>query len=122
MGTHPINLVLRFALEMAAITSVGIWGWKQSDNWLQFVFAVGLPILLAAVWGTFAVPEDPSRSGSAPVVIPGFLRLIIELLIFVVATFALRDIELTNLSWMFAVVTVIHYAISYDRIQWLIQH
>jgi hypothetical protein len=79
MGSHPINLILRFILELAALTGMSIWGWKQSDGWFRFVLAIGIPIIAAAIWGTFAVPDDPSRSGKAPVVVPGLLRLGVEL-------------------------------------------
>jgi len=91
MGSHPINLLVRFLLEIAALLSVGTWGWKQNDNWLRFALAIGLPIILAIIWGTFSVPNDPSRSGSAPIVTPGIIRLIIELGVFALATWSLYD-------------------------------
>jgi hypothetical protein len=33
MGSHPINLAIRFLLEVAALTSTGMWGWRVSDAW-----------------------------------------------------------------------------------------
>ena len=100
MGSHPINLIIRFLLEIIALMSVGMWGWKQSDGWLRFVLAIGIPIILAAIWGTFAVPDDPSRSGTAPIVTPGFIRLVIELGFFALATWALYDMGSIKLSWL----------------------
>ncbi|MBN2245139.1 MAG: DUF2568 domain-containing protein, partial [Candidatus Aminicenantes bacterium] len=38
-----------------------------------------------ALWGTFRVPGDSSSSGKAPIPIPGFLRLFLELVIFSLA-------------------------------------
>ncbi|MGB5508782.1 MAG: YrdB family protein, partial [Robiginitalea sp.] len=67
MGSHPANLILRFLLEIIALISLGIWGWNQSESWFRFVLAIGIPGIIAVIWGTFAVPNDPSRSGSAPV-------------------------------------------------------
>jgi hypothetical protein len=99
-----------------------MWGWNQGTGWLRFVLAIGIPIILAAVWGTFAVPNDPSRSGTAPIVTPGVIRLTIELGIFALATWALFDIELTKLSLALGVIVVLHYALSYDRIRWLLSH
>ena len=122
MGSHPLNLALRFLLEIAALIGVGMWGWKQSDSWLRFLMAIGIPIILAIIWGTFAVPGDPSRSGAAPVVTPGIVRLLIELSIFGLATWALYDLGHLKASTALAVVVVLHYAISYDRISWLINH
>lgn len=122
MGSHPINLTIRFLLELAALTSVGLWGWRQSDGWMKFVLAFGIPIILAAIWGIFAVPNDPSRSGSAPIVISGIVRLIIELAFFAFATWSLYELGYTSLSWVLGLAVVAHYIVAYDRIMWLISH
>jgi len=116
MGLHSINLILRFLLELTALISVGMWGWRQSDGWLKFILAVGLPIILAAIWGTFAVPDDPSRSGSAPVVTSGIIRLLIEFGFFAIGTWALYEIGLTKASLAFGIIVTLHYIVSYDRI------
>ena len=120
MGSHPINLAVRFILELCSLASVGIWGWRQTDEWLKFVFAFGFPIILATIWGVFAVPNDPSRSGNAPIPTAGFTRLIIELAIFVIAIWSLYNMEFINLSIVFGAVVLIHYIFSYDRIAWLL--
>jgi len=120
MGSHPINLMLRFLLELMALGSVGLWGWKQSDSWLRFILAIGIPIGLAVVWGVFAVPNDPSRSGSAPINTAGFVRLIIEFGIFGFALWTLKDMGWFNLSLVMSIVVIVHYIISYDRVLWLL--
>lgn len=122
MGSHPLNLAVRFILEMSALVSCGIWGWHQSDGWMQYLLAIGIPIILALIWGTFAVPDDPSRSGKAPIVIPGILRLAIELIIFAIASLSLYDMGFINLSLILGSLVIIHYMISYDRIKWLMEH
>jgi len=119
MGSHPLNLAVRFILELSALTSIGIWGWKQSDDWIKFVLGIGLPILFAVIWGTFAVPEDPSRSGNAPIVVSGYIRLAIELAIFAAATWALYNIDYGRISLIFGTIVIVHYLVSYDRIIWL---
>lgn len=116
MGSHPVNLAVRFLLELTALLATGIWGWRQGEGWIRFVLALGIPVILAAIWGTFAVPDDPSRSGSAPIVVPGIIRLAIELAIFAFATWALHDLGTTRLSLIFGIIVTIHYIISYDRI------
>lgn len=122
MGTHPINLTIRFILELSTLVAVGFWGWKQSESWPKFLFAFGLPILLMAIWGAFAVPNDPSRSGSAPFITPGVVRLVLELLFFAAGIWALKDNHATNLSLLMTIIVVLHYAFSYDRILWLFEH
>ena len=32
MSAHPINLALRFILELAALYALGYWGWTQHDG------------------------------------------------------------------------------------------
>lgn len=82
MGSNPINLVFRFLLELAALFSFGYWGWLIGDNWVRYLFVILAPLFGVLIWGTFAVPDDPIRSGKAPVPVPGWLRLVLELGIF----------------------------------------
>ena len=121
MGSHPVNLILRFLLEIMALMSLGIWGFEQSESWFRLVLAFGLPVILAVIWGIFAVPNDPSRSGSAPIITVGFIRLIIELGIFGFAIWSLHDIGYDNFSLIFGIVVLAHYLISYDRVLWLLK-
>lgn len=122
MGSHPINLFLRFLLEIMALISLGVWGWKQTENSFRLLLAIGIPVLLAIIWGTFAVPNDPSRSGSAPVVTPGLIRLIIELGIFGFAIWSQYDMGWYRMSMIFGLVVLAHYIVSYDRILWLLSN
>ena len=121
MGSNPINLAIRFLLEMAALIAMGLWGWSQGDPWLRYILAFGIPIAAASVWGMFAVPGDPSRSGSAPVAVPGFFRLIIEISFFTFAVWAVYKLGYSRLWWMLALIISIHYIISYDRVFWLLR-
>lgn len=122
MGSHPINLTLRFILEIIALISVGIWGWNKTDSFLRFILAIGLPILLGVIWGIFAVPNDPSRSGQTVVVTSGVIRLAIELGIFTIATLVIYIQGQQKISYAFGVIVIIHYLISYDRIIWLLDN
>ncbi|BAM01311.1 MULTISPECIES: YrdB family protein [Caldilinea] len=118
MSSHPVNLGLRFLLEIAALISLGIWGWQRGEGWVRFILAVGIPIIAATLWATFRVPNDP---GTAPVAIPGILRLMFELALFAFATWALYDLKFTALAWIFGVATLLHYVASYDRVLWIIK-
>jgi membrane protein YdbS with pleckstrin-like domain len=120
MGSHPINLTIRFLLEMSALVAMGMWGWKYSDGWLRYVLAIGIPLVFAIIWGTFAVPNDPSRSAAAPIVTAGIIRLAIELGFFTLATWSLYDMGFDKLSLVFGVIVILHHIISYDRIIWLV--
>jgi hypothetical protein len=119
MATHPVNLVLRFLLELVALFVLGLWGWHRHDDRLRIVEALTIPLIAAALWGTFAVPHDPTRSGSAPVPVSGLLRLALEFGFFGCATLALYDLGLETPTVIFATAVAIHYVLSYDRIRWL---
>jgi hypothetical protein len=121
MGSNPINLTVRFFLELTALIAMGFWGWKQGEGMLRFVLAFGIPIVAAAMWGVFAVPDDPSRSGNAPIATPGILRLALELIFFSFAAWTLYSAGATTASWIFVIVTLAHYILSYDRLYWLIR-
>jgi len=121
MGSNPINLAFRFLLEVVALLAIGYWGWSTSEGVLRFVLALGLPIIAAVLWGTFRVPNDASSSGKAPVPIPGFLRLVLELALFAFAVWGLYDAGAVQLSWILGLAVLVHYALSYDRISWLIR-
>ena len=122
MGSHPINLAARFLLELMVLISTGMWGLRQTDSWLKFAMAIGIPLVLAMTWGIFAVPDDPSRSGAAPIAVPGILRLIIELGIFSIGVWAISDLDYPIVSLVLGIAVLIHYAVSYDRIAWLFEH
>ena len=121
MSNHPANLALRFILEMAALAAIAYWGWQQSDGLSKYLFAIGAPMIMAIIWGTFRVPGDASASGKAPVPTPGILRLAIELLIFGFAVWGFFQAGVPTLGWILGFLVVAHYLISYDRCLWLIR-
>ena len=122
MGFHPLNLGLRFILELAALIAAGYWGYSQTDSWTKYILAIGVPLILAVLWGAFAVPNDRSRSGKAPISTPGYLRLCLEIAFFAFAGWALYETGLTRLALILLIITLVHYVISYDRIIWLLRN
>lgn len=121
MSNHPINHTLRFLLELSALFSMGYWGWTQHGRTMRFVWMIALPVIAAILWGTFAVPNDPSRSGKAPIPTPGILRLILELAIFGLGVWCLFSAGQPTWGWILGILVVLHYATSYDRIIWLLK-
>jgi hypothetical protein len=114
---NPLDLALRFLLELAALAGLAAWGWRLGG----VAAAVGLPLVAAAAWGTFNVPGDPSRSGRAPVRVPGVVRLLLELAFFaagVTGTFASGT---PRLALAFAALVLAHQAFSFRRVVWLVR-
>ena len=64
---------------------------------------------------------DPSRSGKAPVQVPGLLRLALEVSFFALGAWALSFAGLGLAGWIFATIVAGHYALSWDRIVWLLR-
>lgn len=122
MGSHPVNLAIRFFLELSALAAMGRWGWEQGQGIQRFILALCVPVFAAVMWGIFAVPNDPSRAGSAPVPVPGALRLGLEASFFLFAGWTLHAMGKTSLSELFLAVVILHYAVSYDRIAWLLRN
>jgi hypothetical protein len=73
------------------------------------------------LWGVFAVPDDPSRSGKTIVSVPGWLRLMLELLILYGATWALYSVDQVMLAVVVAACITFHYLVSVDRLVWLVK-
>ena len=122
MGSHPLNLLFRFLLEVVALIVAGIWTWHLSDSVFSYVLGVGVPLLMAAVWGIFAVPDDPSRSGKTIIKTPGLIRLVLELAFFGFAYWALLALGWDAFSLVFGACVLVHYVISYQRIRWLLNN
>ena len=118
---NAINLALRFFLEVIALGALGWWGWAQTESWWRALLAAGIVLFAAVLWGTFAVPDDPSRGGNGLVQVPGIVRLVLELLVFGGAAYALNALGRPTLASIFAVFVVLHYAWSYERVAWLIK-
>ena len=68
-----------------------------------------------------AVLDDPSRSGRAPVPVSGIVRLLLELTFFAVAVGALFAVQSTTIGWLLGIAVCLHYALSYDRVRWLLR-
>ena len=120
MGQNPINLIVRFLLEIIAFVALGAWAKAQFMGLLGTTLMILIPLLAAIAWGTFNVKGDPSRSGKAPVQVPGRVRLLIEFAILGAATWALFTFNPTY-GWISGVVALLHYILSYDRVVWILK-
>jgi hypothetical protein len=112
MNRNPINLAVRFLLEVAMLIALGYWGFHLAADWPRYVYATGIPVIAAVLWGVFRIQNDPKP---APVEVPGMIRLLLELGLFGFASWALFDLGYTQQSIIMAIIVVVHYAVSYDR-------
>jgi hypothetical protein len=93
------------------------WGWTRHAGAPQLLWAVGLPVVAAAIWGIFRVHGDPGR---APVPIPGPIRLLLETVYFTTAVVLLAAAGQGWAALLLGVLVLVHYAVSYERVVWLL--
>jgi hypothetical protein len=112
------------------VSCVSLWNWRPSSqlavlvveppafsSW-QPVLAMMIPITAAVIWGVFNVPNDPSRSGAAPVRVMGKMRLMVEGCFFVCGGYCLwRWNQIA--CYVYTGAVVLYYTTYYKRIQWL---
>ncbi|WP_406272918.1 YrdB family protein [Nocardia sp. NBC_00881] len=120
MSLNPVMLAARFLLELVAVASFGVFGWRAFDGPWKFLLVVALPVVAAVVWGIFAVPGDPSRDGQPKVAVSGSTRLVIELTVLGGGALALQSAGLPSWGVAFAVLVIVYHALAYDRVVWLL--
>jgi hypothetical protein len=119
-GMHPVNGALRFALELAMLGGIGWWVRSLFDgSVLGWVVGSVAVVTAASMWGVFNVPGDPSRSGRAPVPVPGWARLVLEVSLFVAGVAAVAA-GAPRVGWLLAGGAVLHYAWYWRRLRWLL--
>ncbi len=115
-----MGLGLHFLLELAALAGLAYWGFRTHSTWgLKILLGIGLPVLAAAAWGIFRVPNDP---GQAVVAIPGLLRLLLEWAVLGGAALALYAAGRHTLAWIFLAAVVVDYMIMWERVVSLLHH
>ena len=107
----PLNLALKFLLELAALATFGIWGASIASGVAAVVLAVGLPVLVAVLWGTLAAPKARRR-------LPLRLRAPFELGVFALAALGLW--QAASLAWgaAFAAIAGVNAALLTVFDQW----
>lgn len=118
---NPVNLSLRFLLEITALGALGWWGWSLTDSWWRWLDGVALVLVAALAWGVFAIPDDPSRGGQGFARVPGIARLALELLVFGAGAYALKAVGRPNLAIGIFALVAVHYAWSYERVASLLK-
>ena len=118
MANHPINLTLRFVLELFVLYALGYWGWTQHSGPAQVMWTIGLPISAAILWGTLRPLGHP---GPTPLIVSGWVRLGVEALVFGGGVWALYAAGRQNWALTFLIVLLTHYLLSYDYVFRLIR-
>lgn len=113
------NLALRFTLEVAAMAGLAAAAWDLTAGPGRWIAAMAAPAAAAAIWGLLNVPDDPSRSGAAPIEVTGRVRLVVELAILCGGAAAVAVATRPAMGIVLGLAIVGHYLASVDRIAWL---
>lgn len=106
-----LNLVVKFLLELAALAAFGLWGASIASGVWAVLLAIGLPVVVAILWGRFAAPRARRR-------LPLRLRAAFELGVFALAALALWQAASPALGAAFAVIAVVNAALLSVFHQW----
>jgi hypothetical protein len=116
-----LHLAIRFLLELALVASVAYWGWHVGDDGPRgLLLAILAVAVFAALWGLFGTPGDPSR-GRAPVAVPGWARLLLELALIGVAAYCLWTAWSRAAAETLLTAFAVHYALTWERSRWLLR-
>lgn len=97
-----INLLVRFLLELCLLAAVGYWGFKtHSGREMKIVFGIGLPILIAVLWGLFVAPR-------ATYPLTGISYLAVELILLGSGAVALFASGKPTLGWVYTITAIVN--------------
>lgn len=94
------NLVVRLAVEMAALLALGAWGWHRGRRpWSRVGLTAGIPAAAATTWALFAAP-------GATLSVPGVAQLAVQVLVLGSAAAALVAAGRRRMAAAFVAVAV----------------
>lgn len=97
-----LNLAVRFLLELCMLAAVAFWGFKTQNNWLmKILLGIGLPVLIATLWGIFLAPKATHP-------LSGASFLILELILFATGALALFASGKPTLGWIYTVTVIVN--------------
>jgi hypothetical protein len=116
-GTDWVHYSIRFILELVAWGAIAYWGWRQAPGTvLGALYAALCFVEVVAIWGVFATPGNSHR-GKGLVAVAGWVRLLIEVVIFGLGAAALWVTWSRAASETFMTVAILNFALTWDR-QW----
>ncbi|MBX6723701.1 MAG: DUF2568 domain-containing protein [Dactylosporangium sp.] len=118
-GTPALHLAIRLALELALLAGGAVWGWSIGDGGARGTVAA-LVAAFAGLWFVVGTPGDPGR-GPAPVAIPGWTRLLLELGLVGLAAYGIWTSWSRAAAETLLTVFALHYAVTWERSWWLLR-
>jgi len=97
-----LNLLVRFLLELCMLAAVGYWGFKTQSGWsMKILFGIGLPVLIAVLWGMFIAPKAIRP-------LSGASYLILELILLASGSVAIFASGKPTLGWVYTITLIVN--------------
>ena len=97
-----INLAVRFLLELCMLAAVGYWGFKTQSGWgMRLMLGIGLPLLIAGVWGLFVAPK-------AIYPLSGIPHLVLSLILLGSGALASFTSGNPTLGWVYTIILIVN--------------
>jgi hypothetical protein len=97
-----INAGIRFLLELSLLAALGYWGFSsQPTTLLKILLGIGLPVVVAILWGIFVSPKAAIQV-SAP------LHLILEITLLGLGSAALFLSQKPTLAWIYSILVILN--------------
>jgi hypothetical protein len=115
--------VFRYILEILAILCLSTWA-STRQSWFGAILAIFLVLSFLRI---FNVKDDPATIDRPCVVVPGIIRIVLELAIHCLACFCLWDLLdnrfglPTSVVFVYAGVIVLYYIASMERVKWVLR-
>lgn len=120
--TPGVMLAARFLLEVFGLAGFGMWGWSLGNGGIPGGVLAGIMVIAAAsAWGIFRVRHDPPGKTDHPVIVPGPVRLAIELGFFALAAAGLWLGGSRAASETLMTCVAVLYVVTWDRQRWLVR-
>ncbi|MEH7387680.1 YrdB family protein [Bacillus sp. JJ1521] len=89
-------MAIRFVWEFLALIIFGLWGFHHG----KFLGAIGIPLVVVVIWAILGSPGAPYK-------LPGFYGIILELFLFLAASYTLYKLGHTQLAFTYCIVALI---------------
>jgi len=97
---------LRFFLELSMLAALAYWGFSEYEGAVQWLLALGSPLVVAVAWGAFLAPK-----ASHPTVDP--VRLLLEVAAFGSGLAALPPRAGPCSAWWSPGLVVLHLGLTF---------
>ncbi len=116
-----LQSIIRFALELSMLVCLGYFGYNLSETTLvRLALAVLLPLAAMALWVIFRTPGDESAGKDGMVATPGWLRLLLEIALFLVAAGGAWWAGSRIAAETLLTFAALHYLVTWKRVRWLL--